>query len=190
MVWRYINILNLNLRLWKRCMLNTQKPVSCRGCKKFPLTLHIFLPRHLRLQNFLQFSLLITLLMPYCWHLLNLFELCVKCAEKNHSNQKHSGKSRSLKSNQTKIKEWNFYWVCSWDKEKCNIPHAPSTALSGIQFSILNVLKLLIPKDQKNITTLKWRRGWGGEDFLRHYVVFSSLKGTLALRNFLLYLLV
>ena len=40
------------------------------------------------------------------------------------------------------------------DNEKCNISHAPSTALSGIQFTILNVSESLIPKDQKNMTTL------------------------------------
>ena len=41
------------------------------------------------------------------------------------------------------------------DNEKCNISHAPSTGLNGTQFSILNVLKSLIPKDIKNITTLR-----------------------------------
>ena len=44
------------------------------------------------------------------------------------------------------------------DNEKCNISHAPSTGLSSIQFSMLNVLESLIPKDQKNIPTLRWWR--------------------------------
>ena len=74
---------------------------------------------------------------------------------------KISGKSWSFKSNQTKTKKWKlqtrgFYWVCSWEiMQKCNISHAPSTGLSKTQFSILNVLEPLIPKDQKNITTLR-----------------------------------
>ena len=34
------------------------------------------------------------------------------------------------------------------DNEKCNISHAPNTGLSGTQFSILNVLESLMPKDQ------------------------------------------
>ena len=38
------------------------------------------------------------------------------------------------------------------DNENCNISQAPSTGLSSIQLSILNVLESLIPKDQKNIT--------------------------------------
>ena len=42
------------------------------------------------------------------------------------------------------------------DNEKCNITHAPSTCLSGTQFSIQNVFESLIPKDQKNITTLEF----------------------------------
>ena len=39
------------------------------------------------------------------------------------------------------------------DNEKCNISHAPSTGLSGTQFSILNVWESLIPKDQKKYNT-------------------------------------
>ena len=35
------------------------------------------------------------------------------------------------------------------DNERCNISHAPSTGLSSIQFSILNLLESLIPKAQK-----------------------------------------
>ena len=34
------------------------------------------------------------------------------------------------------------------ENEKCNISHAPSTGFSGTQFSILNVLESLIPKDK------------------------------------------
>ena len=44
--------------------------------------------------------------------------------------------------------------------EKYNIAHAPTTVLSGTQFSILNVLQSLIPKNQKkcNNTEMKsWR---------------------------------
>ena len=41
------------------------------------------------------------------------------------------------------------------DNEKCNISHAPSNGFkSGIQFSILNVLKSLITRLEQNITTL------------------------------------
>ena len=37
------------------------------------------------------------------------------------------------------------------DNENCNISHAPSTDLSGCQFSII-LLESLDPKDQKNYT--------------------------------------
>jgi hypothetical protein len=49
-------------------------------------------------------------------------------------------------------------WLSLYIREMntCNIPHAPSTGLSGTQFSTLIVLASMIPKDQKNITTLKW----------------------------------
>ena len=76
---------------------------------------------------------------------------------------KISGKSRCLESNHTKIKKWKlqtrFYWVCSW---KCNICHAPSTGLNGIQFSILNVLESLIPlipKDQIKYNNTEMKSG-------------------------------
>jgi hypothetical protein len=43
------------------------------------------------------------------------------------------------------------------DIEKCNIsyPPIPSSGFSDILFSTLNVLQSMIPKDQKNMTTLK-----------------------------------
>ena len=68
----------------------------------------------------------------------------------------NSGKSRSLESNQTKIKKWKlqarFYWVYSWEIMKSATSLTPpSTGLSGIQFSILNVLESMILKDQKKI---------------------------------------
>ena len=45
------------------------------------------------------------------------------------------------------------------DNERCNISHAPSTGLSGTQFSILNVLEALIPKDQKNNNNTEMKSG-------------------------------
>ena len=42
------------------------------------------------------------------------------------------------------------------DNEMCNTSQASSTDLiSGIKFSTLEILESLIPKDQKNITTLR-----------------------------------
>ena len=45
------------------------------------------------------------------------------------------------------------------DNEKCNIFHAPSTGLSGIQFWTLNVLESMIPKDKKKYNTTEMKSG-------------------------------
>ena len=45
------------------------------------------------------------------------------------------------------------------DNEMCNISYAPSTGLSGIQFSILNVLESLIAKDQTKYNNTEMKSG-------------------------------
>ena len=74
-------------------------------------------------------------------------------------------KSRSLESNQTKKKkkrklQTRLYWVCSWEIMKSATSPTPlSIGLSGIQFSILNVLESLIPKEQKKNNNAEMKSG-------------------------------
>ena len=63
-----------------------------------------------------------------------------------------SSKCRSLMSNQTKITNWklqNRFFLLEIMKSATFLTPT-STDLSGIQFSTLEVLESLIPKDQKN----------------------------------------
>jgi hypothetical protein len=59
-----------------------------------------------------------------------------------------------------KLQTW-FKWVCTWGiLNKCDVPHvslAPACAVLNSQHLI--VLASMIPKDQKNITTLKCSMG-------------------------------
>ena len=45
------------------------------------------------------------------------------------------------------------------DNEYYNIAHAPYHLLSGTQFSILNALESLIPKDQKKYNNIEMKSG-------------------------------
>jgi hypothetical protein len=64
------------------------------------------------------------------------------------------------------MKTTHSVWLSLYmrDNEKCYIPNAPSTGLSGTQFSTLNSAGIKVPekydntevKDQINIYTLKW----------------------------------
>ena len=79
-------------------------------------------------------------------------------------NERIKSKSRFLESSHTKIEKWKlqtrFYWVCSWEIMKSAISFTRlSTGLSGIQFSILNVLESMIPNDQKKYNNSDMKSG-------------------------------
>jgi hypothetical protein len=54
----------------------------------------------------------------------------------------------------------HFDLVCPWGiMKKCNIPHAPSTGLSGTQFATLKSAWINDPEGPKNIITLRYITG-------------------------------
>ena len=79
-----------------------------------------------------------------------------------NTNLKNSGKKSIPREqpNQNKIENCRLgLSLFMRDNGKCNIFHAPSTGLSGIQFSILNVFESLIQKDQTKNNNTEMKSG-------------------------------
>ena len=64
------------------------------------------------------------------------------------------------------------------NNEKCNISHAPSTGISDIQFSILNVLDSLIPIDQKKYNSTEMKSGYFFRPLLSTDVIIKKYKNS------------